>query len=130
MMTLNEIATATLDQLTDELGAAGWDSCQDNIEDAREAVARLLLETHGGEIDDHNTDEAAECEWECGVEGRWWKLEAGQRNYSASSAIRWTWSEEAGVDDIEIVERSGSVPLGKWLEDIATTVGSSSGNVR
>ena len=43
-MKFNEIATATLDQLTDELAAAGWDSTQTEIGEAREAVANLLLE--------------------------------------------------------------------------------------
>jgi len=44
MMTFAQISTATLDQLTDELAAAGWDSTQTDIHDAREAVARLLCE--------------------------------------------------------------------------------------
>lgn len=44
MMTRNEVATATLDQLTDELAAAGWDSTQQTVEEAREAVLRLLDE--------------------------------------------------------------------------------------
>jgi len=42
MMTFDQIATATLDQLTDELAAAGWDSCETSIDAARESVARLL----------------------------------------------------------------------------------------
>ena len=43
MITFDQIATATLDQLTDELGAAGWDSTQTELRDARDAVARLLV---------------------------------------------------------------------------------------
>jgi hypothetical protein len=43
MMTFDQIATATLEQLTDELAAAGWDSCEDSIESARHSVARLLV---------------------------------------------------------------------------------------
>lgn len=40
-MSLSQIHTATLDQLTDELGAACWESTQTEIYDARESVARL-----------------------------------------------------------------------------------------
>jgi hypothetical protein len=53
MMKLNEVSTATLEQLADELAAAGWDSTQTRIEDAREAVRnligvlRLVCETDG-----------------------------------------------------------------------------------
>lgn len=47
MMTLDQIATANLDQLTDELAAAGWDSTQTELRDAQEAVARLLCEANG-----------------------------------------------------------------------------------
>ena len=42
MMTFNEIATATLDQLTDELAAAGLNAGEIGIEEARDNVARLL----------------------------------------------------------------------------------------
>ena len=42
MMTFDQIADATLEQLTDELAAAGWDSCETTIEAARGSVARLL----------------------------------------------------------------------------------------
>lgn len=42
MMTLAQINDATLDQLTDELGAAGWDSEEYRLITARESVARLL----------------------------------------------------------------------------------------
>lgn len=48
-MNFDEIATASLDALTDELAAAGWDSTQTDIGEAREAVTNLLLETKGGE---------------------------------------------------------------------------------
>jgi len=47
MMTFTQIATATLDQLTNELAAAGWDSTQKESYVARDAVARLLHETAG-----------------------------------------------------------------------------------
>jgi len=45
MMKSNEVSTATLEQLTNELAAAGWDSTQTNIEDAREAVLNLIADT-------------------------------------------------------------------------------------
>ena len=45
MMTYNEVMTASLDQLTDELAAAGWDSTQTELLDARLAVVGLIAET-------------------------------------------------------------------------------------
>ena len=58
MLHFNEISNATLDQLTDELAAAGWDSTQTEIGDAREAVARLLHETVGPfDLQDSATNE-------------------------------------------------------------------------
>jgi hypothetical protein len=69
MMTYSEIRNATLDQLTDELAAAGWDSTQDDIYAARDAVARLINETQSLDLHDYRTgdpirkatdDEAAE----------------------------------------------------------------------
>jgi hypothetical protein len=47
MMTLTKVSVADLDQLTDELAAAGWDSTQTEVRDAREAVVRLLCEAAG-----------------------------------------------------------------------------------
>ena len=47
MMNRNQVAVANLEQLTDELAAAGWDSTQTDARDARVAVARLLHETVG-----------------------------------------------------------------------------------
>ena len=56
MMTFAEAQVATLDQLTDELAAAGWDSTQQTIEEARWALYRLLAEygvrVTGGDGDD------------------------------------------------------------------------------
>ena len=46
MMTYDKIATATFDDLTSELAAAGWDSTQQTIEEARYAVYRLIDETY------------------------------------------------------------------------------------
>ena len=57
-MALSAVSTATLDQLTDELGAAGWDSTQTEKYDARDAVARLLHETFGPfDLTDSETNE-------------------------------------------------------------------------
>jgi len=70
MMTFCKIATATIDQLTDELAASGWDSTQTETYAARDAVARLLHETVGPfaildsetneEMREATADEAAE----------------------------------------------------------------------
>lgn len=69
MMHFSEINNASLDQLTDELASAGWDSTQTAIHDAREAVARLLNQTQPRDLCDSGTgsvirtatdDEAAE----------------------------------------------------------------------
>lgn len=45
MMTYNEALIATLDQLTDELAAAGWDSTQQTRGEAFAAVVALIAET-------------------------------------------------------------------------------------
>lgn len=67
-MTFDQIATATLHELTDELAAAGVDSTQTDIIAAREAVACLLNElsllelrcSHTNDVIDHfPTDEQA-----------------------------------------------------------------------
>jgi hypothetical protein len=47
MMTLEQAQTATLDQLTDELAAAGWDSTQQTRAEAYDAVVALIRETNG-----------------------------------------------------------------------------------
>lgn len=45
MMTREQAKSATLDELTTELGAAGWESTQQTVDEAREAVFRLIAET-------------------------------------------------------------------------------------
>ena len=45
MIHFTDIRNASLDTLTDELAAAGWDSTQTDICAAREAVVRLLCES-------------------------------------------------------------------------------------
>jgi hypothetical protein len=58
MATLFDIAVhadATLEQLTDELAAAGWDSCETSIDSARESVARLLNSAVGLTLYDSET---------------------------------------------------------------------------
>lgn len=47
MMTLSKVSVATLDELTDELGAAGWDSTAKDVGQARVDVVRLLCEVLG-----------------------------------------------------------------------------------
>lgn len=58
MMTLDQVATATIDKLTDELAAACWDSSFAEIHEAREAAARLLYQYCGDfELCDSETNE-------------------------------------------------------------------------
>jgi|2_EtaG_2_1085320.scaffolds.fasta_scaffold00153_32 hypothetical protein len=88
MMKFTEIRTATLDELTDELAAACWDSTQTELTDAREAVARLIEETQGLDLlsdeDDviraATADEAAES---CHTADGWIEVD-GRRCYVAS----------------------------------------------
>ena len=56
-MLFTNIASATLDTLTDELAAAGWDSTQTSVMDARDAVARLLNDTADLRLYDSETGE-------------------------------------------------------------------------
>jgi len=55
MMTFDEIATAEIETLTSELAAAGWDSAQKDVRDARQAVARLLNDTGDLRLYDSDT---------------------------------------------------------------------------
>lgn len=74
------------------------------------------------------------CEWRCSVENVWWTIEAKQLNLTDLYAVRWTYSEEAGINDIEIVlradEKQDAEDLQEWLEDIAANCGSCDGTVR
>jgi hypothetical protein len=88
MMTLNQVAVADLDTLTDELGAACWESNQTCVHEAREAVARLLCEYADSpfglydeddrRISDATTDQVVESV-QAGPEG--WILVDGVRCY-------------------------------------------------
>lgn len=57
MMTIDEIATAGLEKLTDELAAAGWDSTMTDRRDAQQAVARLINEAGALHLWDSETGE-------------------------------------------------------------------------
>jgi len=57
MISYSEIATADLDTLTTELGAAGRDSTQTEVADAREAVACLLNDIGDLRLYDSETGE-------------------------------------------------------------------------
>lgn len=86
-MTLTQVSVADLDTLTDELAAAGWESTQTDVRDAREAVARLLHEVVGPfELCDESNDEIGDATVEqvvesvlAGPEG--WIMVDGQRCY-------------------------------------------------
>lgn len=74
------------------------------------------------------------CQWRCSVEKIWWTIEAKQLNLTDLYAVRWTYSEEAGINDIEIVLRiddeEDEKDLAAWLQDIAAGCGSCDGTVR
>ena len=57
MLHFNDISNATLEQLTDELAAAGWDSTQTEISDAREAMVRVYFALHYLSLCDSETCE-------------------------------------------------------------------------
>jgi hypothetical protein len=57
MIHCTEISTATLDRLTDELAAAGWDSDETSLHAARESVARLINSCVGLDLIDSETNE-------------------------------------------------------------------------
>jgi len=77
-MTRDQINTATLDQLTDELAAAGWDSTQTELTAARAAVTALF-----DEIDEvtetFNFRDEQSHQWTYTVmaDGRWRRPEGG-----------------------------------------------------
>jgi len=55
MMDFADVSTATLNALTDELAAAGRDSTQTDVYDARQAVARMLNDTGDLRLYDSDT---------------------------------------------------------------------------
>lgn len=66
-MKREEIQHATLDELTDELAAAGWDSTQTDLREARIAVENLIAEhkdtqprhRNGSLVKTHETNQTA-----------------------------------------------------------------------
>ena len=85
---------------------------------------RGLLRILGIDLHSIDPDISVTCEWRCGVEGTWWPISGHMIHLSDLTAVRWTWTAEAGVDDVEIVGRSGdddedSVDLLEWCRDIA-----------
>lgn len=56
-MQFSQIHTASIETLTDELAAAGWDSTQTETHEAREAVARLFHETRSLDLIDSETND-------------------------------------------------------------------------
>lgn len=75
-----------------------------------------------------------ECEWHCGVEDTWWPMTAYQLNLTDEYAVRWTYTDSAGIDDEEIIERVDDEEDQKWLavyvREIAAGCGSCDGDVR
>jgi len=75
-----------------------------------------------------------DAEWQCGVEERWWRITAKQLNLTDLYAVRWTYADEAGIADIEIIERVDDEEdikdLTAYLQDIAANCGSCNGEVR
>lgn len=85
-------------------------------------------------LDTTDFDYSIEAEWQCSVEGKWWAIEARQKELSECYSVRWTTTAEAGVDDVEIVEHyadgaENKRDLREWLEGIAKQAGSSNGKV-
>lgn len=73
-------------------------------------------------------------EWQCGVEGKWWPIAGHQLNLTDEYAVRWTDTDEAGIDYVTIVERvdddQDDADLSEWLREIAGGCGSCNGCVR
>lgn len=97
-----------------------------------------ILDLMGINLDECNRDVGcdliATAEWQCSVDWRWWPIEARQKNLTDLYAVRWTETEEAGVDDVIIVERvddeQDQIELLEWLHEIACGCGSCNGKVR
>lgn len=95
--------------------------------------SQAILNVLGIDLDDVTESLRSDCEWHCGVEDRWWPITGKQLSLTDEYAVRWTHTE-AGVDDIEIIERiddeSDLESLAEWLEEIAVQCGSCDGDVR
>jgi hypothetical protein len=73
MMTFDQIASASMDELTDELAAAGLDSTQEYLSEAQEAVIRLLYATSGpfDLVDSETTEVMRKATIEESIESVW-----------------------------------------------------------
>lgn len=94
-----------------------------------------ILDVMGIDLHDARESLIDGCEWHCGVEGKWWPITGKLLYLTDEYAVRWTDTDEAGVDDVEIIERLESEKddadsLGEWLREIACNVGSCDGSVR
>ena len=98
--------------------------------------AHQILTILGVNLSEVSDQEAidAQCEWQCQWEKVWWPIRAKQLSLTDLHAVRWTHTEEAGIDNIEIVEivdaEEDRENLAEWLREIAGNAGSSNGNVR
>ena len=96
--------------------------------------ASTILDILDVSLSEAAADVEVTVEWQCEVEKVWWPITAKLMNVSDCYAVRWTSTDEAGIDDVEIVERvddeADAVALKKWVREIATQVGSSNGKVR
>jgi len=86
------------------------------------------------DLSEASADITDACEWLCGVEGKWWAIEGHQLNLTDEYACRYTTCDEAGVDDVVVIERiddgQDAIDLGEWLRGIARGFGPSNGMVR
>lgn len=97
--------------------------------------ADQVLAVLGIDLASSDPDLSAAAEWHCGVEDAWWAIEGRQINLSDCYAIRWTATAEAGISDVEVLERladqsAEGAELSAWLADIAANCGSCDGTVR
>lgn len=93
-----------------------------------------ILDVMGIDLSDARESLIDACEWHCGVEEKWWPITAKQLNLTDEYAVRWTDTDEAGIDDKGIIERvddeQDAIDLAEWMKEIAVNCGSCDGKVR
>ena len=67
------------------------------------------------------------CEWYCGIEDKWWPITAKFLTLTDEYAVRWTDTDEAGINDVQIVKRvddeEDAESLAEYVREIAAELG-------
>ena len=88
--------------------------------------AQAVLDIMGIDLATVRATDEYDCEWHCGVEDVWWAITAKRLDLTDEYAVRWTVTDEAGIDDVEMYERVDDTDdqqaLTEYLHEIAANL--------